>query len=161
MLLYIFPIHLFTMPPPRTDFSIHPPRENFEVLMTFSKNRANREGLLSNSKPYNVVKAYCAFMPNELYLKEGCIHACTLQQLQNVAIQMVTSLEFKGYTRHEIVEFIVNFTEVLDSKPTFKTVSVQTNTFGEEARRILNYIKYFITTQWRHVDHAMIKHFLV
>jgi hypothetical protein len=46
---------------------------------------------------------------------------------------------------------------VLEPEPSYETVTVPTRTFGEEALRILNHMRYVITKEWQQADPIMLQ----
>jgi hypothetical protein len=138
-------------------FSIAPSCTDFDALLEYVKNPKNRVALLSNPKEYDAKEAYSSFIPNELYLREGCDHASALHKMLNAAIQLAVCHKFHEFTRQNVVEFIAHFNTVLEPEPSFETITVTTNTFGKEALRILNRMRHVITKMWQKVDRTMLE----
>jgi hypothetical protein len=125
-------------------------RKEFRRLRRYLKNNPHIiEELIDCSIRHDPSKVYqiCEgnnYVPHEEYLKSLHPFAPILYELLHIVVQLGGTSQFQGITRRNAVKFINRCGHYLS--PSYETITVQTDIFGQEALRILNHMAFTMLT---------------
>jgi hypothetical protein len=83
-------------------------------------------------------------VPNSGYLQSLHPFAPILYELLHIVVQLGGTSQFQGITRRNAVKFINRCSHFLN--PSYDSITVQTDTFGQEALRTLNHMAFTMLT---------------